>query len=94
MPEPLRISQRERTLLTAMQKHTHDLGWGWSFQGLSHISDLPLGQIRRTVRSLARKGLAQFQRVMWAENGQPVGAGYALTPEGRQFGKEWEASDA
>jgi hypothetical protein len=81
-----RLSDRERVLFLAMAAHTHDLGWGFGFKSLAAISGLPAATIRRTVRALARKGLAEFERSLWTEDGVPAGAGYALTQMGRTIG--------
>jgi len=39
--------------------------------------------VRRNVRALARKGLAEYHRGLWSEDGKPAGAGYCITDEGR-----------
>jgi hypothetical protein len=36
-------------------------------------------QVRRWVRQLARKGLAEYHKGLWTEDGTPAGAGYGLT---------------
>lgn len=43
---------------------------------------LPRPQVRRAVRSLARKGLAAYSRALMNEDGGLAGAGYALTLAG------------
>ncbi len=40
--------------------------------------------VRRHVRALARKGLAEYFRGLWSEEtDQPAGAGYSITHKGR-----------
>ena len=39
--------------------------------------------VRRYVRALARKGLAEYFRGLWDDDGCPAGAGYCITYEGR-----------
>ena len=50
--------------------------------------------VRRCCRSLARKGLAEFGKGLWSEDGEPRGSGYracgeafaiAIEIEGRKF---------
>lgn len=41
--------------------------------------------VRRHVRALARKGLAEYHRGLWNEFDEwPAGAGYCITPAGRK----------
>lgn len=41
--------------------------------------------VRRHVRALARKGLAEYHRGLWNEfEDWPAGAGYCITPAGRE----------
>lgn len=39
-------------------------------------------EVRRIVRCLARKGLAEYWRGLWSDDG-PAGGGYCITPAGR-----------
>jgi len=39
--------------------------------------------VRRIVRHLARKGLAEFYSPLWDDDGRPAGAGYCITEAGR-----------
>jgi hypothetical protein len=36
-------------------------------------------EVRRACRSLARKGLAKYERGLWSEDGGPAGSGYSAT---------------
>ena len=38
--------------------------------------------VRRCIRRLARKGLAEFHNGLWNEDGEMAGAGYCITPGG------------
>lgn len=38
--------------------------------------------VRRACRLLARKGLAQYERGLWSDDGEPGGAGYGATKAG------------
>lgn len=53
-----------------------------TFGGVSSHCELPKHLIRRTVRALARKGLAIYEKGLWSDDGMPAGAGYALTQAG------------
>ena len=39
--------------------------------------------VRRTTRHLWRKGLVEFGRGLWSDDGMPKGSGYCITPAGR-----------
>lgn len=53
-----------------------------SFAGIASRSGLDPKLVRRTVRSLARKGFAQYCRGLWTEDGEVAGSGYACTQAG------------
>lgn len=53
-----------------------------SFKGIAARSKLDAKLVRRTVRSLARKGFARYQRGLWTEDGEMAGSGYCCTKEG------------
>jgi len=55
------------------------------FQAVSDRTGLDLSKVRRAVRGLARKGLLQFHRMSWTDEGTPHGAGYGLTKAGAEF---------
>lgn len=59
-----------------------------SFAGIARYVRLARKDIRRACRSLKRKGLAEFYRGCWTEDGEPFGSGYGATKAGR------EAADA
>lgn len=54
-----------------------------SFSTVAQRADIDLKKVRRAVRGLARKGLAKFYRTSWTDDGEPHGAGYGLTSQGR-----------
>ena len=45
-------------------------------------------EVRLAVRRLARKGLAEYHKGLWSEDGEPAGAGYCITFEGQDKLKE------
>lgn len=54
-----------------------------SFQAIGHrVRRLDRATIRRSCRSLTRKGLARFGRGLWTEDMEPRGSGYAATKDG------------
>lgn len=76
------VSDRERLLLLAMQEAGASPERCFTFAGLANLGALERLHIRRTVRALARKGLALYQRGLWTEDGEPAGSGYGLTEAG------------
>ena len=48
-------------------------------------SGLNKKQARRSVRSLARKGLAEYMRGLFDDEGMLIGSGYGCTPKGQDF---------
>jgi hypothetical protein len=55
------------------------------FKTVASRTGLDQRKVRRAVRGLARKGLVQFYRVSWTDEGIPCGAGYGLTKAGLEF---------
>ena len=54
----------------------------FNFKGITKRCDVEPHLIRRVVRALARKGLAQYERSLWCDDGMPAGAGYRCTDAG------------
>lgn len=75
------INYKERKCLKVLAEH---YGLDSNYLYFIHIMDvtkLTRGEVRRAVRSLARKGLAEYRRGLWSDDG-PAGAGYCCTKEG------------
>lgn len=74
----------EKKILTFL---ADNYGGYWSFDGIrQHIGlQFEKKQIRRGCRSLARKGLTQYCRGLWTDEGEPAGASYAATVAGRDL---------
>lgn len=53
-----------------------------SFATVSRRTGIHISKVRRAVRGLARKGLVEFFRCSWTDDGEPHGAGYGLTAAG------------
>jgi hypothetical protein len=61
-------------------------GFGFlNFRGIAARTKLKRKEIRRAARSLARKGLAEFQKGLWTEDGEVAGSGYGCTKAGADF---------
>ena len=52
------------------------------FRSIARRVRLKRAEIRLACRSLTRKGLAEFHRGCWTEDGEPAGSGYAATKVG------------
>ena len=59
-----------------------------SFATLASRSGLDRKLIRRTVRALARKGFAQYERGCWTDDGDMAGSGYRCTTEGYAYAEQ------
>lgn len=82
-PTLAKLSANERAALGALHEVYHQgEAWALTFKGVSVRSGLPLHQVRRTVRALARKGMAQYMRGLMTEDGELAGAGYCCTADG------------
>lgn len=82
----MKINENERACLESLAYNSTP---DEMFIGFFHImSDTRFDRklVRRSVRSLARKGLAKYARGLTdPENGEVAGAGYAATIEGRDM---------
>jgi hypothetical protein len=52
------------------------------FKGIAARSGLEQRLVRRTVRSLARKGFAEYGKGLWTDDGALAGSGYRCTKAG------------
>jgi predicted transcriptional regulator len=53
------------------------------FAPIMSTTGLDRKHVRRCIRGLARKGLAEYFRGLFTEDGEMAGAGYCITREGR-----------
>ena len=58
------------------------------FRWIAKSTKLKIREVRRTCRSLARKGLAEYTRGLFDEDGLVAGSGYCATEAGRKLGDE------
>lgn len=82
VPKPPPISAREMQALNALAG-----SYGGDFDCLRFATIARRGgldpkHVRRSVRALARKGLAEYVKGLWTEDGEPAGSGYRCTAAG------------
>ena len=76
------INENERKVLEILAEAYSPDEWGaYAFASLSRQTKLEVKQVRRACRSLAKKGLAVYERTLWNDDG-PAGAGYRASEEG------------
>lgn len=80
----MKLSPDHIAVLTALyEDYTQDGDFCYlGFKRLALLSSLPREKVRRPVRWLARKGLAQYASGLQTEDGEFAGSGYACTPAG------------
>jgi hypothetical protein len=77
-----KLSERERAVLEVLVDAGGPDDFGFlSFAGIARRGKIDPLSVRRSVRSLARKGLAQFEKGLWSDAGEPRGSGYCATRE-------------
>ncbi len=85
----IRLSDRERRCLLAWRSIGEE--YCLHFKGVQSRCDIEPHNIRRVVRSLARKGILYFQRGLFDEyDGSVAGSGYGLTEAGARLLDEME----
>ncbi len=89
MTGKLKLTDKHRAALAALASaHSEAADFAFlNFAGIARRAKaaghtLPREDVRRTVRHLARKGLATFGRGLCTEDGEFAGSGYAITDAG------------
>ena len=77
-----KISERERKVLIDLAEVYGDEADCRFMKYIGERTDLEYSQVRRSVRSLARKGYAEFVRGLFNDEGMVAGSGYRATKEG------------
>lgn len=78
----VRVSEREAKCLAVLaDSYSEDFGY-LRFSTIQAETGLDRSQVRRSVRTLARKGLAKFSNGLWTDSGEMAGSGYACTDAG------------
>jgi len=85
MSKEIKINEKEEKCLRALAEYYDADANCMYFRGVVEQTKLELKEVRRAVRSLARKGLAQFERGLFDDDGQVAGSGYRCTLEGVNF---------
>ncbi len=84
-PVLVRLSDKERACLEAIYELGHgDMGYGIFFRSIVAETGLTLREVRRSVRACARKGVAEYIRGLFTDDGMVAGSGNGITPAGRQ----------
>lgn len=79
------ISERELKALKALAENYGSDCNCLYFREVARRTKLPQVQVRRSVRSLARKGLAEYTRGLFNDDGMVAGSGYCCTRVGYEF---------
>lgn len=87
--EPITISENQRKVLEELVEHyDDDMGNCLYIRTLAKETGLEHRVARLAVRALARKGLAQYHRGLFDEDGMVAGSGYCASFEGALLIKE------
>lgn len=76
-----KVSAREMMALNALAGIDED--HYLNFKSVARRSGLAPEFVRRSVRALARKGLAEYGKGLWTDEGELAGSGYRATAAGR-----------
>lgn len=68
-----------RKVLAALAENE---GYFFGFATLSFDTKMERREVRRIVRHLARRGLTEYAKGLWNEDGEPCGSGYRITDQG------------
>jgi len=84
----MKLNDNERKVLAVLVVCGDD-SWGgycyFNFRALTGPTKLNRREVRLACRSLKRKGLAEFRRGLWSEDGEPAGSGYCASKAGVDF---------
>lgn len=84
------LNANERQVLSFLA--SEGFTWDFGYSGFARIMDdtkLERKAVRRACRSLARKGLAEYGRGLWNDDGEPAGSGYCATRTGVTLAETW-----
>lgn len=87
MTSLLKYDAAERKVLALLASAGSDFNV-MPFSNITRWTRLNRRTVRRCCRALARKGLAEFHRGCWTEDGAPAGSGYAATEAGHAAADE------
>jgi len=87
----MRLPENQGKCLDALLEASDCSDWGadgfHSFRTIAEICNLPVDEVRRKIRALKRRGLAEFSAGLSDLDGHFAGAGYRLTRAGRDLAK-------
>lgn len=93
--KPTSMSDMQRKCLDALASVTRSGGeWCASFQRIQDATELSRTHVKRSIRALARKGLAEFHKGLCNEDGEFTGAGYCISAAGRGMAYNGAPDDA
>jgi Mn-dependent DtxR family transcriptional regulator len=78
-----KLTEEHQRVLLALADFSREQELYLPFRRIVSESEVEPHRIRRIVRHLARKGLAQYERGLWTDDGEPAGSGYCITHQGR-----------
>jgi len=91
MNNEVKLSEREQKCLAVLVDYVNGEEERCVYmKTIAEETKLTLVQVRRSVRALARKGLAKYHRGLFDEDGKVAGSGYCASEEGTQFIEKWE----
>lgn len=80
------MSPMQLNCLAALQTHSRPHGeMCVPFRTIEQSTKLSRTHVKRSVRALARIGLAEFHKGLCTEDGEFAGAGYCVTPAGLEI---------
>lgn len=79
------VSERELRILEVLTDHYCMEGNCLYFSYIGKLTSLDRSQVKRSVRSLARKGFAEYVRGLFDDDGMVAGSGYCATRAGVDF---------
>ncbi len=78
------MTDEQKQCLDALHGLTYPSDLCVPFMPIQDLTGYDRKTVRRHIRALARKGLAEYHRGLWTEDGEPAGAGYCITHAGRE----------
>ena len=80
----MQISERETKVLEVLADYFDAEGNCLYFKTIGKLSGIEPDLVRRVTRSLARKGLAEYVRGLFDDEGMVAGSGYCCTRLGKE----------
>lgn len=80
--DEIKINENERKVLNYLVPMTDSEVQYQYFRHIAESTGLDLKQVSRACRSLKKKGLAEFMRGLFDDDGKAAGSGYGATEAG------------